>query len=336
MSRELLPRPAEEAVRRLALALLDRARETSAHLADPDDAEALHDFRVAIRRLRSTLRAYRPFLAGSLPKKPRRRLRDLAEATNAGRDAEVQLAWLAEVRPSLRRHERRGHDWLVARLAARRDTAYRKLERELARDFARCDEKLRGRLARYRIELQLDEGWHPEPFAQVLGAALADHAAALAAALAEVRSLADERPAHAARIAAKRLRYLLDPFADDDAESRELAKRLRALQDLLGELNDAHLLAAEVGSAIAVAAAERAGRLHELALSGDEAAPRMRRELRSNERPGLLALTRSLAARREKLFAQLAREWLGERGGDFFRTAERLARDLSTSVEPRH
>ena len=334
MSRELLPRPAEEAVRRLALGLLDRAHEASARLAEPDDAEALHDFRVAIRRLRSTLRAYRPFLAGSLPKKQLRRLRNLSEATNAGRDAEVQLAWLGEARPALRRHERRGHDWLAVRLAARREAAYRKLERELARDFTRCEEKLRARPARYRIQLQLDEGWHPEPFARVLGAALAEHAAALAAALAEVRSLGDERPAHAARIAAKRLRYVLDPFAAEAPESQALAKRLRALQDLLGDLNDAHLLAGEIGAAFAVAASERASRLHELTLAGGDAAPRLRRELRSNERPGLLALTRSLAGRREELFARLEREWLGERSRDFFRAAEHLAHDFATGEQP--
>ena len=41
---------------------------------DPDDDEALHDFRVNIRRLRSVLRAYAPVLGDTVGKKWRRRL----------------------------------------------------------------------------------------------------------------------------------------------------------------------------------------------------------------------------------------------------------------------
>jgi hypothetical protein len=58
---------------------------------DPLDPEALHDFRVAIRRLRSCIRAYRTELQGSVSKQMQRRLRKLTLATNAGRDAEVHL-----------------------------------------------------------------------------------------------------------------------------------------------------------------------------------------------------------------------------------------------------
>ena len=37
-------------------------------LSAGDDPEALHDLRVGLRRLRSTLRAYRPYLRGALKK----------------------------------------------------------------------------------------------------------------------------------------------------------------------------------------------------------------------------------------------------------------------------
>ena len=55
------------------------------------DREALHDFRVAVRRLRSVLRAYRRWLGRAAARKARRRFRSLAATTNDGRDAEVQL-----------------------------------------------------------------------------------------------------------------------------------------------------------------------------------------------------------------------------------------------------
>jgi CHAD domain-containing protein len=69
---DLLLRPAGEAAHRIARAFLDAA--AAARLADAADAEALHDFRVAIRRLRVTVRTY-PALRASVSKKLRRRLR---------------------------------------------------------------------------------------------------------------------------------------------------------------------------------------------------------------------------------------------------------------------
>ena len=62
---DLLDRPAEEAVRRIALRELDRAERAREALVRGDDPEALHDFRVAIRRLRSHLRAYRDVLGAT-------------------------------------------------------------------------------------------------------------------------------------------------------------------------------------------------------------------------------------------------------------------------------
>lgn len=322
---DLLARPAEEGARRLALALLARAGEADARLPDPEDTEALHDFRVAIRRLRSTLRAYRPHLADSVGRKLRARLRAIAAATNPGRDSEVQLAWLAGVRGSLRPHERRGHAWLAARLEERRDAAYRRVHDEVRQGFAALAPRLGKRLARYRIEVQLEEGWHPVSMRQALAEELEGHAAALATALGEVRSLADEARAHEARIEAKRLRYLLEPFVDDLAGAKDAVKRLRSLQDLLGELNDAHLLAAEVGRAIEDAAAARARDLHELALAGE--AERLRTAQRRGERAGLLALTRRLAERREQLFARLAEDWLTDGA------ATRFAAEVATLAD---
>ena len=54
----LLDRPAAEAARLLALRLLDDAASARLRLSHPEDPEALHAFRVAIRRLRSSLRAW--------------------------------------------------------------------------------------------------------------------------------------------------------------------------------------------------------------------------------------------------------------------------------------
>src|SRR6267143_2102715 len=88
-------------------------------LRNADDTDALHDFRVAMRRLRSTLRAYQPQLARLVPAKLRRRLRDLARATGEARDVEVQISWLEHQRKELPPARRAGVPWLLARLTQR-------------------------------------------------------------------------------------------------------------------------------------------------------------------------------------------------------------------------
>src|SRR5260370_4217590 len=116
-SPEILERSPEEGARRLALAYLDQAAAALPRLADPEDGEALHDLRVALRRLRSCLDSYAEQLGDSVPKKLSRRLRRLARATGPGRDAQVQIAWLREERTEVARRNRQHRQGLTAQLA---------------------------------------------------------------------------------------------------------------------------------------------------------------------------------------------------------------------------
>jgi CHAD domain-containing protein len=137
--------------------------------------------------------------------------------------------------------------------------------------------------------------------------------------LAEVRSLAGAvhdpdavRELHDMRIAAKRLRYVLEmaePVLGPPA--KEGAKRAKKLQDVLGEIHDCdeHLplvldhierLRAEDAAAVAGAAASRASDLDPAAA---REAPNRRRY------PGLEALAAYLRARREVLYRAFVRDW---------------------------
>ncbi|OGU02078.1 MAG: hypothetical protein A2W29_10875 [Gemmatimonadetes bacterium RBG_16_66_8] len=110
--------PAEGALavlRVLRRRALDARRRVEAH----EDPEGLHDFRVALRRLRSCLRAYRPLLRGALPDRLRRQLGDIAAATGGGRDAEVQLQWIQSVTPTLTPVESPGVEFYAAQLTDR-------------------------------------------------------------------------------------------------------------------------------------------------------------------------------------------------------------------------
>lgn len=69
--------PARRGVRVVALRLLDEANEAAPKVVAGDDDEALHDFRVAIRRLRSWTRAFGDELDDVVGKKSKRRLKAL-------------------------------------------------------------------------------------------------------------------------------------------------------------------------------------------------------------------------------------------------------------------
>ncbi len=250
MTTGLLSRPPEEGARLLALSFLDQASQARPRLADPADTEALHDFRVGLRRLRSCLRAYRAYLEKSVPKKLAKRLKRLAGSTGPGRDTEVQIEWLRDRRSHLASHHRAGLDWLLARLEDRMREAYEEMREEIEGEFLEVEEELRRRLSVYRTEVHLD----PSEPRETLGSATADilrrQVAELETHLAKVEDPEDEQEAHEARISAKRVRYLLEPLVPEIEDAAPVVKSFKALQDLLGDLHDAHVLEADLAQAV--------------------------------------------------------------------------------------
>ena len=161
----LLERPVVETVAALVDRCLSQAGRAVRKVGRPGNPEALHDFRVALRRCRGVLRAYRPWLGKAAGKRVRSELRRLMRQTNRGRDAEVQIVWLESTRPSLRRSERAGLNYLLERL---RRMALSGTEEELARERRRDE-----RLGLLRI-MRLLEGRRQE----LLAALRSDHLAA--------------------------------------------------------------------------------------------------------------------------------------------------------------
>jgi CHAD domain-containing protein len=312
---DLLARPVAQGARLVALGFLDDAADAARRLDDPRDAEALHDFRVALRRLRSTLRVYRAALHGSAGHKVRGRLREIARATNAGRDAEVQLAWLRPLGERLTTRERTGWRWLVAQIEGQRSEHAERVLASVRKAFAGAARQLRKGLSVYRQAVPGDAPIPEQPFALAVGEALTKGAGELDQHLAEIQSVEQHDVIHQARIAAKRLRYVLEPVADRTADGPGVLERLKALQDLLGELCDCFVLDEALRREVEAAGAERARRLFDLALTGDRGARRAAAR-RAGANPGLLAVARLLAARTTELYARLRTTWLG--GEDLF------------------
>src|SRR6266516_2642055 len=280
------------------LRLLDAATAARERLPDASDAEALHDFRVAMRRLRSTLRAYQPQLEAVVPAKLRRRLRDLARATGEARDVEVQISWLERQRDELPAARRAGVPWLLSGLTQRRERAYQDIRERIAPKFERLARRLRRALG----SVPPPDATVPASLASLIAQLLEDQGSDRERRLALIRSPANHAEAHAARIRVKRARYLLEPVVREAKPAAAVVRRLKHVQQLLGDLHDLQVVIVRLGDAAAAAAAQRTRRLHELAVGGDRGiAARGPRPATS----GLLALARVARATQERLFRRL-------------------------------
>jgi triphosphatase len=197
------------------------------------DPEAVHDMRVATRRLRSALGFFGPFLrdprlVALAPRLQRLgrllgRVRDLDVALERARAYEASHAEGGDLAPLLRVWERqraRHHRRLVRYLDTSAHARWMRRWQELLAQMAQADDREEptvGQVAPLLVYLQWRAVWS---FDRVLPQAPAELL-------------------HALRIGCKRLRYGLE-FCAEVLPSRvvRLVPAITALQDHLGELND--------------------------------------------------------------------------------------------------
>lgn len=115
-----------EYVRGQTAMLLRRLAYQVSRAARRGDAGAVHDLRVAIRRMSRCLRVFAEFYPGDSRKKIRREMAGLMEAAGAVRDRDIALALMAEAGAP------RGGA-TAARLEAERKQAARELQLEARR-----------------------------------------------------------------------------------------------------------------------------------------------------------------------------------------------------------
>ncbi|MEM8609117.1 MAG: CHAD domain-containing protein [Myxococcota bacterium] len=329
---DLLWRSSEEAARRLALKSLGAARTAERRLDDRFDREALHDFRVAVRRLRSVLRAYKVELAEVVSPKDRKRLRTIQRATGAGREAEVALKWLKKQHGTLAPEHVAGLNWLSAILLERRRRCSNDLDAQLRASFRTLIDQMEERLAIMRSEQNLLTENTVASFARCAGDLTDAHADELQRVLGHIANLDDTERLHEGRICGKRLRYLLEPLRPYVNEAQPIVKRTKQLQDVLGDLNDVHVLMSEIDTAIQRSMSERADRIRR-ALAGRDF-ERARREAVMIEWSGLLELHLRLETERTELIATLRDNWLSGGLDLLVSKARGLARHLRHLDQP--
>jgi len=228
---------------------------------DGTDPDAIHDLRVATRRLGAALRVWSNLLEPRAARVARRRLRDLRRRLGEAREVEVNVA-LLEVRLS--------GSGPVARTALA--PLLERMRRRLARRRRRARARVRPRLVR-RLVRRIEDATRD------LGATLRREPSALASALAierkaEARSrsalwdaleLADDLSLHEARIAVKNWRYKIESLGDAlPSERAGGIAGLREVQDVLGEIHDRALLRDLLARAARVADPAHTGGLERL------------------------------------------------------------------------
>lgn len=198
-----------------------------------EEIEGVHDLRVATRRLRATVRLLAPVGPGSALRRHGKAMGRLARAAGAVRDRDVLLADLDGRVPSMPEALKPSAGALRAALRAERDEAHRRLVAYLDRDDHRRAVKA------FAATMVCAEGWDDGPLVRDLGGStIWRHYEALRShdrgGLPE-----DDAELHAMRIEGKRLRYVLELFADTFGPRADAAvAALASLQDHLGGLND--------------------------------------------------------------------------------------------------
>jgi CHAD domain-containing protein len=222
-----------EGLRLAAVRPLQQLEENLGKIAATDGVEAVHDARVALRRLGALLRASRPFVAEAALSKIRAEMRWLRRSLGAVRDLDV---FAVDVFPPLREAmpDEAALDAIAAAAARRREMEIaalievagsercRRLVADLAAFFAgAADEDSRAPLDGFATKL------------------LRQRFRKLSKAAEKVAEL-DDASLHRLRIRLRTLRYLSDSFASV-LPARRYANFRRAaieLQDHLGALND--------------------------------------------------------------------------------------------------
>jgi CHAD domain-containing protein len=292
---------------------------------DAGTPEALHDVRVSLRRLRSWLRTFRPYLDDTVRRKTNRRLKRLVRATNSARDLEVWGAWFAEQSDFLARDKsgvRYLGDALAREAAQEHEGAFDQLQRRLPKII----DALRDELVTYSLHVR----GGPTVDHRMSGAvadALYAGCRRLRRRAARIEALTDGDAIHATRIAAKKIRYVAETL--ESTEAADVAQLLSELQDVLGSVHDMQLLVGRIVDDIeAVGAADARRRTQlKLGLEADERSTGPKRAV-----TGLTEIAARAHRRAQEQFDSFLRDWKDARLVEIDASISRIAEEIEQTA----
>ncbi len=254
ISGETVP-PADEwnKVRKLALRHLNRFISLEAKVLKGDDPDAIHDMRVASRRLQQILDLIFPAPLPREARRLRRKIRRCRRTLGDVRNCDVLLEH-AERRLARRRNSNR-EAWTAVEqyIQERRNESFARAIRKLSK-LNLAVFYMRTKAILDRLGPKADQGHIALPRAHTNGVVLEPFPVRLAQALVRVWNEFEKQVAvsqsdpratsiHAARISAKRLRYLLEVVSQFGMPgSSQALAWLRRIQQHLGDWHDMEVL----------------------------------------------------------------------------------------------
>jgi CHAD domain-containing protein len=290
--------------------LLGDAQTQVEHLGT-DNNEALHDFRVSVRRLRSFLKSYENYMKDA--EKHRESFSDVMTLTNTGRDNEVHSAWLNARQKKADEVEQQGIRYMQEHLSRSDGVNIEKVKKQ----FANATKKLEKAFAKNLKE--------KKSFENLTAKVIQRYSGHLEKRLAKIEKPENDKALHVARIMAKKLRYTLELL--ETSATKPLIKDLKGLQDITGELHDLQLLETKVQEFLDAETASWSQSFRENAktLSHNELG-----ELPALQNSyGLAAVQRRLEEEKTALANELQQKWLGENSREFFQKVIALADELA-------
>jgi hypothetical protein len=316
----LIEMPDEAAARLWIRSQLERASQLACPATRPAEPDAPiprpDDWRVTTNRLTTCVTLYSAAIAGSITRKGRRRLRELARESIRVQRAESQLAWLRRVP-----QENAGPAtlWLIERLSRRQSELGISFKRA-SRDAAKLA-SLAKSLGVYTTAVKLDDMRQPKSFAELTQRLLQVEAARVSKLVHAIQP-SSNRSVRRALESTRRMGYLLEPVHMHLDDAAALTNRIKQLQLDLEQLATLGTIANAI-----VRAGRRAGAQHMMSslrvalysrTDGDEA----------DLRPELLSLAWRLRGELLPQFVRFANTWNADAMANHSNELTRCANEL--------
>lgn len=216
-----------------AAALLER-------ISPPADPEALHDFRVAVRRLDAALKIASSLRANGFQSE-RQCLRWAFRSVGRPRDLDVQLAILESYRTRLPENDRSAlapvETWFERQRGPWRSAMHRKLRSQ------RLNQVLSA-LAHFEPDEKPPEAANADPGTREIPQFVLDRGKRLAKTAKSLSARSASEEFHRTRIQVKRVRYAIEAFPDVlPKQAAKFSVTLTKMQSRLGDEHDAVVLA---------------------------------------------------------------------------------------------
>lgn len=124
---------------------------------------------------------------------------------------------------------------------------------KVARRFLKLESRLRPRLLTFEVAVRSGGGGRHLSFAALSADLIRSQTAELSQALQNAQRTNDMAEAHTTRLRVKRLRYLLEPLSQRVPRLKGYIKRLKELQNVLGELHDMQVMVESMPASTGVA-----------------------------------------------------------------------------------